>query len=146
MTSIRRQRGYQFEKYLTDLLNDSGWRAWRLGAPTTELPDILAVNNKKKKIVAIECKSTSSNLTMAPSYQIERCINVVNDFKLYEGKAILAYKFAAKIRIGGKYVSRKIKYYYYEWDINMRYANTSCNYGGKLHQNGELVELNEWKI
>ena len=86
--SIRRQRGYAFEKYLTDLLNNKrNWTAYRLGAPTTELPDVLGINNKRKQIVAVECKSTSSNLTMAPDYQIKRCIDVVKDFKLYEGNS-----------------------------------------------------------
>ena len=63
--TVQRRRGYAFEKYLTDYLNKTDdWYARRLGAPSTELPDILAVNNKRKVIIAIECKSTVSNNTL----------------------------------------------------------------------------------
>ena len=139
--SIRRQRGYQFEKYLTNWLNSNGWIAKRLGAPTTELPDVFAINNKDGVIAAIECKSTASNRTVVPDYQIQRCVEVVNDFEKYKGIAVLAYKFAGKTKQDGVYHKRKLHYYYFLWDNKLDYMDIACNYEGMLSSHGEPVKL-----
>ena len=145
--TVQRRRGYAFEKYLTDYLNKNGdWHARRLGAPSTELPDILAVNNKRKIIIAIECKSTVSNNTRIPDYQIKRCLDIVDDFKLYDGFAILAYKFGRKnnsVVFRNEKIphsTRKITYYYYIWNKNLPYMDVSCNNHGVLsHKKSKLT-------
>ena len=145
--TVQRRRGYAFEKYLTDYLNKTDdWYARRLGAPSTELPDILAVNNKRKVIIAIECKSTVSNNTRIPDYQIKRCLDIVDDFKLYSGFAILAYKFGRKnntVSRNEKTPSgnpRKTAYYYYVWDKKLTCMDISCNNHGVLsHKKSKLT-------
>ena len=143
--TVQRRRGYAFEKYLTDYLNKTGdWHARRLGAPSTELPDILAVNNKRKIIIAIECKSTVSNNTKIPDYQIKRCLDIVDDFKLYSGLAVLAYKFGRKNNTRDEKIPsgnpRKTAYYYYTWDKKLNYMDISCNNHGVLsHKKSKII-------
>ena len=108
MTNLRRSRGYVFENTIVKILNDSSnWGGVRLGSPSTKLPDVMGINNMYKTVIAIEAKSTVGNLVYVPQDQIERCINWVNQFGVYDVKiVILAFKFGQVPR------ERKLTYFY----------------------------------
>ena len=114
-STTRRQRGYAFENTIVLKLNShSNWSAKRLGSPSTALPDVMGINNIYKTVIAIEAKSTHSNLVYVPQDQIERCRDWVNQFGVYDvKKVILAFKFGQTIQIiKNKPVSRKLTYFY----------------------------------
>ena len=103
---IRRQRGYNWEDTLVKRFNSvKSWKAFRLGSPSIALPDVLAVNNIKSTIFTIEAKSGTGTTLPVPFDQIERCINWVDNFQVYQNReVILAFKFLSKKRVGtGKY-------------------------------------------
>jgi len=108
INQIRRQRGYAFENAIVQKLNGfSNWSAKRLGSPSTALPDVMGINDMYKTVIAIEAKSTVSNLVYVPQDQIERCRDWVNQFGVYNTKkVILAFKFG---QVPGQ---RKLTYYY----------------------------------
>ena len=109
INQTRRQRGYAFENSIVKKFNDSGngWFAKRLGSPSTNLPDVMGVNNFYKTVIAIEAKSTVCNLVYVPQDQIERCRDWVNQFGVYDTKkVILAFKFG---QVPNK---RKLTYFY----------------------------------
>lgn len=141
MANIRRSRGYGFEHTLVQKFNKTRWDARRLGGSSTNLPDIVAVNNAHSILLSIEAKSGTSDNLYVPSDQIERCIQIKKMFGVYRtSHAILAFKFMRKKRVlqnGEKtYIKRKLQEYY---KIADKYAGASppnirCTYDGKTYE------------
>lgn len=111
---LRRNRGYSFETQVVEKFKENNWQSKRLGSASTNLPDIMAVDNIHYRIIAVEAKSTSINLAYVPEDQIDRCINWVNMLGLYDTKeVVLAFKFPATIIIHkNKLVKRKLRIFY----------------------------------
>ena len=105
INKTRRQRGYAFESSIVKKFNQSSyWIAKRLGSPSTNLPDVMGIDNSHKTIIALEAKSTAGNVVYVPQDQIERCEQWIKHFQLYEIKQVLlGFKFG---QIKGK---RKLK-------------------------------------
>ncbi len=149
----RRQRGYNFERELVNRINCSkGWKALRLGSPSVSLPDIIAVNNKESIILAIEAKSSSTNIIRVPLDQIARCYNILETFSLYKHRyAILALKFISKRwKRAYTYEQRGLREYYklceYVFDLgncSSDDASIVCRYDGSLYynNNGKSIPL-----
>ncbi|GBC72860.1 hypothetical protein HRbin04_00255 [archaeon HR04] len=113
----RRQRGYSFEYELVRRINScNGWKAIRLGSPSVSLPDVIAVNNTRGIMLAIEAKSTSTDTIKVPIEQVARCINWLNLFTRYRHRyAILALKFMSKRwKKAYTYEHRVLQEYYYQ--------------------------------
>jgi len=142
----RRQRGYHWEDTLVKRFNSAeNWNAFRLGSPSTALPDVLAVNTSESAIFTIEAKSGTAVSLPVPADQIERCLKWVNTFDIYNKRqVILAFKFLSKKRVGlGTYESRELREFYKAWDTSIPVTNCSCNYEGKVFAqiNGERKEI-----
>ena len=132
----RRQRGYQWEDTLVKRFNaQAGWRAFRLGSPSTGLPDVLAVNSKTGHLVVIEAKSGSGGSLVVPSDQVERCKMWADTFSAYKHRyIILAYKFSSKMRIGtAKYKSRELREFYKIRPLRSRAGEYICMYDGSFY-------------
>lgn len=96
INKTRRSRGYSFEYSLVKAFNDKdGWTARRLGGSSTGLPDVVATNKDKSILLAIECKSGESDILPIPRDQIDRCIDITDNFlTAYENRYIVfAFKF-----------------------------------------------------
>jgi len=131
----RRQRGYHWEDTIVKRFNASdNWKAFRLGSPSTGLPDVLAVNTQESTIFTIEAKSGTTNLLPVPDDQIERCQKWVNTFDIYQKRnVLLAFKFLSKKRTGlGTYEKRELREFFKIWDPSLGITNCSCNYDGKV--------------
>ena len=142
----RRQRGYHWEDTIVKRFNSAeNWNAFRLGSPSTGLPDVLAVNTQESTIFTIEAKSGTTNLLPVPEDQIERCIKWVNTFDIYKNrKVILAFKFLSKKRTGlGTYESRELREFFKVWDLSINITNRSCSYEGKIfaQKDGQRKEI-----
>jgi Holliday junction resolvase len=142
----RRQRGYHWEDTIVKRFNSANnWNAFRLGSPSTALPDVLAVNNHESTIFTIEAKSGTTNALPVPKDQIERCLKWINIFEIYNTKkVILAFKFLSKKRTGlGTYESRELREFYKAWDTSIPISNCSCSYEGKVFAqiNGKRQEI-----
>ncbi len=145
----RRQRGYNFERELVQRISAcDGWEAVRLGSPSVSLPDIIAVNNSLGIILAIEAKSTSTNMLRIPLDQIARCFRILDTFALYKERyAILALKFMSKRwKRAYTYEHRSIREYYKVClcdDIGSIVSNGGkdalvCRYDGSISVNDDL--------
>ena len=108
--SIRRGRGYAWEEKVVKIFKEKGCHAVRLGGTTTTIPDVTVSKAKTQIIMAIECKSTTTDHCHVPAAQIHRCLDWVNSWELYTDKVVMmAFMFAVKKRVGtGKYESREI--------------------------------------
>ncbi len=142
----RRQRGYHWEDTIVKRFNSvEKWNAFRLGSPSTALPDVLAVNNDDSTIFTIEAKSGTTNALPVPRDQIERCLKWINIFEIYKTKkVVLAFKFLSKKRTGlGTYESRELREFYKVWNTSIPISNCSCTYEGKTfaHINGNREEI-----
>ena len=158
MGNIRRSRGYSYEYLIVNRLNNKYWTAKRLGGSSVGLPDIVAVNNNKGILLAIEAKSGTGDALYVPSDQIERCFSVAKMFRYYRNKhVILAFKFMRKKRIKknyeNTYTSRKLVEYYKVADIlanKKSVPQIKCNYAGQTFVVSENVskkiELPEFKM
>jgi len=139
--NIRRSRGYNYEYSIVNRLNNRHWIAKRLGGSSVGLPDIIAVNNNKAILLAIEAKSGTGDSLYVPSDQIERCFLIVKMFRYYKYKhVILAFKFLRKkrIKINNKssYEKRKLVEYYKIIEPIWKVGKTpqiKCNYNGKTY-------------
>lgn len=142
LNRIRRNRGYSFEHVLVQKLNTSAWSARRLGGSSANLPDIIAVNNKKSIFLSIEAKSGTADNLYVPPDQIQRCFQIRNMFQVYKtAHVILAFKFMRKKRIReeGKtvYIHRKLQEYY---KIADKYSKMNdlpivkCTYEGRTYE------------
>lgn len=132
----RRQRGYQWEDTLVKRFNSSeGWRAFRLGSPSTGLPDILAVNPKRGHLVVIEAKSGSGTTLSVPDEQVERCRVWADTFSAFKRRhVILAYKFISKRRVGtAEYRPRELREFYKVRGPRSKPAECICTYDGGFY-------------
>ena len=153
IAKTRRQRGYNWEDTLVKRFNSvENWKAFRLGSPSTALPDVLAVNTPNSIIFTIEAKSGTSTSLPVPADQIERCQKWIKTFDIYnDRKVILAFKFLSKKRIGlGKYESRELREFYKIWDESKKITDCVCTYEGevfaKIDGKREKLELKEHKM
>ena len=142
----RRQRGYHWENTIVKRFNSAeNWDAFRLGSPSTALPDVLAVNTQESAIFTIEAKSGTTNSLPVPEDQIERCLKWIETFDIYKKrKVILAFKFLSKKRIGlGTYESRELREFFKIWDTTIPITNCVCTYEGKVFAKikGERKEI-----
>lgn len=144
MANIRRSRGYGFEHMLVQKLIERKWHARRLGGSSTNLPDIIAVDNTQTILLSIEAKAGTSDNLYVPGDQIERCLQLKNMFRKYKiTHAVLAFKFMRKKRVQHngekKYAKRKLLEYY---KIADEYAERDpppyirCNYDGETYEIG----------
>ena len=143
---IRRQRGYNWEDTLVKRFNSTeSWKAFRLGSPSVALPDVLCVNNLESTIFTIEAKSGTGTTLHVPFDQIERCLNWIDNFQVYQKReVILAFKFLSKKRIGtGKYKKRDLHEFYKVWDKKKKIIDVVCTYDGKTYalKNGKQKKL-----
>ena len=132
----RRQRGYNWEDTLVKRFNRlDGWQAFRLGSPSTGLPDVFAISTKYKSVFTIEAKSGTGTSLYVPPDQIERCQKWIRAFDLYENrKVILAFKFLSKKRIGnGEYQKRELREFYKVWHGTTFPSNLVCTYDGETY-------------
>ena len=142
----RRQRGYNWENTLVKRFNlIKTWKAFRLGSPSVALPDVLSINNVESIIFTIEAKSGTGTTLFVPFDQIERCLNWINTFQVYQKReVILAFKFLSKKRIGtGKYEKRELHEFYKIWDKKKKVIDCVCTYDGKTYalKNGKQKKL-----
>lgn len=142
----RRQRGYHWEDTIVKRFQSAqDWNAFRLGSPSTALPDVLAVNTKESTIFTIEAKSGTTNSLPVPADQIERCLKWINIFDIYQKRnVLLAFKFLSKKRTGLRtYESRELREFYKIWDPSLEITNCTCNYEGKVFAqiNGKRTEV-----
>ena len=146
IAQTRRQRGYNWEDTLVKRFNSiKSWKAYRLGSPSVALPDVLSVNNVASIIFTIEAKSGTGTTLFVPFDQIERCLNWINTFQVYQKReVILAFKFLSKKRIGtGKYEKRELHEFYKVWDKKKKVIDCVCTYDGKTYalKNGKQKKL-----
>ena len=133
---LRRQRGYHWEDTLVKRFNGAdGWRAFRLGSPSTKLPDVLAVSTPEDTVYTIEAKSGSGTSLYVPAEQIGRCVWWIETFDRYSRRdVLLAFKFLSKKRLGpGRYEGRQLREYYKVWDREAGAADCVCTYDGRLY-------------
>jgi Holliday junction resolvase len=131
----RRQRGYQWEDTIVKRFNSAdNWKAFRLGSPSIALPDVLAVNTDNSTIFTIEAKSGTSTSLPVPADQIERCLEWIKTFDIYEKRnVLLAFKFLSKKRLGiGMYENRELREYFKIWDESLEITDCVCTYEGKF--------------
>ena len=136
ISRTRRQRGYQWEDTLVKRFNSlEGWNAFRLGSPSTGLPDVLAVSSKHSTIYAIEAKSGTGTTLPIPFDQIIRCLKWSKTFELYKTRKVLfAFKFLSKKRIGpSMYERRKLHEYFKIWDEKQNITDCVCTYDGETY-------------
>jgi len=143
---LRRQRGYHWEDTLVKRFNSAKkWKAFRLGSPSIALPDVLAVNTKENTIYTIEAKSGTSTSLPVPADQIERCLEWIKTFDIFEKRnVLLAFKFLSKKRIAvGEYESRELREFYKVWDESLEITDCVCTYEGQFFAkiNGVRKEL-----
>ncbi len=142
----RRQRGYHWEDTIVKRFNSTeNWSAFRLGSPSTALPDVLAVNTQESTIFTIEAKSGTTGSLPVPSDQIERCLKWIETFDIYKKRGVLlAFKFLSKKRIGlATYESRELREFFKVWNTDIPITNCACTYEGKVFGqiNGERKEI-----
>ena len=136
IAQTRRQRGYNWENTLVKRFNlIKTWKAFRLGSPSVALPDVLSINNVESIIFTIEAKSGTGSTLFVPFDQIERCLNWINNFQVYQNReVILAFKFLSKKRIDtGKYEKRELREFYKVWDKKKKVIDCVCTYDGKTY-------------
>lgn len=143
---LRRRRGYMWEDSLAKRLNNTdSWRAFRLGSPSTGLPDVLAVNTSNSEILVMEAKSGAKTSLSVPPNQIRRCLDWCDVLEQYEIRTVvLAFKFIAKKRLSsGVYKSRPMREYYKIWDPAMRPVEVVCTYDGETYilEDGHRQEM-----
>lgn len=147
---LRRQRGYSFEKEVVEYFSDvSGWDSRRLGSPSTALPDVMAVNNFHKTIVALEAKSTGEKMAYVPFDQIDRCRKWVNMFSIYDRKiVVLAFKFKSFKDIHDR---RKATFFFKIFPKSLKPQDVRCDYLGNIvlmrkDGDNEPITLEDYKI
>ena len=131
----RRQRGYQWEDTIVKRFKKSeNWKAFRLGSPSIALPDVLAVNTQESTIFTIEAKSGTSTSLPVPADQIQRCLDWIKTFDIYEKKQVLlVFKFLSKKRIDvGVYKKRELREFFKIWDESLEITDCVCTYDGKI--------------
>jgi Holliday junction resolvase - archaeal type len=95
-----KKRGYDWEDKVVKIFIKKGWKAIRLGSPSVHLPDVLAINDQKNMIVAVEAKASKDDKIYVPLAEITRLFSFLEMFGAYRRKeAVLAIKF---LKVKGK--------------------------------------------
>ena len=95
-----KKRGYDWEDKVVKIFIKKGWKAIRLGSPSVHLPDVLAINDQKNMIVAVEAKASKDDKIYVPLAEITRLFSFLGMFGAYRRKeAVLAIKF---LKVKGK--------------------------------------------
>ncbi len=152
----RRRRGYDWEDALAKRFNASpGWRAFRLGSPSVGLPDVLAVNTRRRSLFVMEAKSATSASLRVPAEQVARCVEWARMLDAYgDRRVVLAFKFLSKRRVGaGAYERRRLVEHYKEWPAERaggrtrwkKAADCSCAYGGQASVRAAGGGRGRWK-
>lgn len=142
----RRQRGYAFETSIAKLFNKSNyWIAKRLGSPSTNLPDVMAVNNTHLTMISMEAKSTVGDVAYIPQDQIERCIEWNSNFYIYKNQiVILAFKFG---QVAGE---KKLTTFYKVFPSDAIPNEVKCKRNGRIYlKHGEkwvLMNMEDYKL
>lgn len=111
ISHTRRTRGYNFEYKLVNSFNaiegpkkKHHYHARRLGGSSTGMPDIVVTNKQKNLCYAIEAKSGDTNQLYIPLDQVERCLDMINNFlSIFRDKfVVFAFKFKANKKKGRK--------------------------------------------
>ena len=134
VSRTRRQRGYRWEDTLVKRLSAvDGWSAFRLGSPSTALPDVLAVGDGE--LLVIEAKSGTAHSLYVPAMQIKRCKRWTETFTAYDARrVVLAFKFLSKKRVAtGVYTQRSMREYYLEWVRDDESEGCVCTYDGEMY-------------
>ena len=79
---IGRVRGYAWEDTVVKNFKEKGCHAVRLGGTTTTMPDVTVRKAKTKRIMAIECQSTTTDHCHVPAAQVQRRFDWVNAWEL----------------------------------------------------------------
>ncbi|MCY4252007.1 MAG: resolvase [Thaumarchaeota archaeon] len=142
----RRRRGYSWEGAISRRFNAlEGWSAFRLGSPSAELPDVLALNPAQSAAFVRGAKSRTANRRGGPAEQVERWLRWEQALGPYRvRRVVLAFKFLSKRRVArGEYDARKLREYYKEWDVSVRPIECVCHYDGSTYgrDGGERVAL-----
>jgi Holliday junction resolvase len=78
-----KSKGTRYERELFHLINKSGWQPIRIagsGSTTITSTDLVVGNKKKKRHLAIECKSIKGKNKHLPSYEIKQLLDFSNKF------------------------------------------------------------------
>ena len=147
IAKTRRQRGYHWEDTIVKRFNGlEEWKAFRLGSPSTALPDILAVSTENSTLFTIEAKSGTVMSLPVPADQIERCLKWTETFEVYKTrKVVLAFKLLSKKRVGlGEYESRQLREFFKVWDPKIGISDCVCTYEGEtyIHKEGKKHKIN----
>ena len=140
INKTRRNRGYNWEDTIVKRFNaKEGWSAVRLGGASTKLPDVFLINNDMKTVIAVEAKSTTTNTCRIPAEQIQRCLDWVEKFKVYDERQVMfAFKFSQVKRISSdRKDTRKLKEYFCFWDETQTLSEYICDYDGNLFQRND---------
>jgi len=137
--TLRQSRGYNFEYYIVNELNNDGWQCRRMGGSSMGLPDTVATFNAHSILLAIEAKASSDKYCYVPIDQLERCNDLLKFFNTYERRCIvLAFKFRASVSKLKKDngFRRKLRYYFYvipeiHEDLSGLHA-LRCDYEGNI--------------
>jgi len=85
------------------MLRRKGYYVWRIPSSGSRpskklesyLPDVFAVNKRKRLLVAFEVKLTNRNTITIPKYQVRKIIKFINGFpSVLKRKAVVAVYFA----------------------------------------------------
>ena len=77
-----RVRVYRWKGKIVKINKEKGCNAERLSGTTTTMPDVTGSKAKTKIIMAIECKSTTTDHCHVTAAQIERWLDWVNSWEL----------------------------------------------------------------
>ena len=141
----RRSRGYSFEHNLVININAlPDWYARRLGGSSTGLPDIVAVNNKRSKMYAIEAKSGMNvNRLYIPKDEAQRCVDIATMFSLYRDHHVL---FSFKFSNGRKPIIHHFLLFDKDFGLIESFQKLSCSIDGKctlVHNAGNVVTFKD---
>lgn len=129
MVHTRNQaRGYAFENKLVKEFSDSanGWSARRLGGSSSGLPDVIITNNMTSTLYSVECKSTYGNYAYIQRLQIDRCMDMLDMFSVYENKfVVFAFKFAST-------KPRTQRYYFFKIQDLQNIRTFKCYSSGRV--------------
>ena len=136
INKTRRQRGYQWEDAIVKRFSKNGWNAVRLGGASTKLPDIFLINNMAETIIAVEAKSTTTDMCRVPAEQIQRCFDWIEKFAVYSVReVVLAFKFSQVKRISNtRHSTRKLQEYFVIWDKTKKPVDHICKYDGTIYE------------
>ena len=131
---ISRGRGYSYEHYLDKWVNSlPEWYCRRLGGSSTNMPDLLCINNTKSTLVVTECKSlmteVATSVLYIPKDQVQRCIDFIEIFQVYKKREVVfSFKFGRGYGKSYYFTLEPVNYDQVKWE-EILYVR--CTYDGK---------------